>query len=361
MRILICHSSLGSGGIESMVSNLANEMVKTQDVTVCTIFDPKETDICYNRLSKDIKFFSMGKVRGGISLSLLFKLYNSIRKGKYDAVHLNGLFYYYFIAIILLHNKVKFFYTVHNDAVQENCLWDRQLLPLKKYCFKHKWMYPITISQTSKDSFEQLYGTPNHLIYNGVPKINSPSADLSEFKINRGATVFFNPARISEQKNQLMLCRVVTRLINDGYNCSLIIAGSNDAPEIEKQLQEFYSENIKFVGVRNDAVSIMKASDAMCLSSLWEGMPVALIEALSVGCIPVCTPVGGIKDVISDGINGILSYDTEEYSFYLALKRFLDLSTEQKKQIKSNCLQLFEEFNIENTSKEYVEYFKTAE
>ena len=51
MKILICHSSLGSGGIESMVVNLANEMSKTHDVSVLTIFKPRETDICFKRLS----------------------------------------------------------------------------------------------------------------------------------------------------------------------------------------------------------------------------------------------------------------------------------------------------------------------
>ena len=132
MKILICHSSLGSGGIESMVVNLANEMSKSHDVSVLTIFKPRETDICFKRLSGNIKTLTLGKNKPGISLSLLLGIIRLFLRNQYDVVHLNGFFYYYFLAVILFHHKTKFFYTVHNDAVQENCLWDRYLIWLKK-------------------------------------------------------------------------------------------------------------------------------------------------------------------------------------------------------------------------------------
>lgn len=48
----------------------------------------------------------------------------------------------------------------------------------------------------------------------------------------------------------------------------------------------------------------MAHCDAMCLPSIWEGLPVTLLEALSVGCIPICSNVGGIPDVIESGMNG---------------------------------------------------------
>lgn len=41
--------------------------------------------------------------------------------------------------------------------------------------------------------------------------------------------------------------------------------------------------------------------DAYALCSSYEGMPISLIEAIGVGCIPVCTPVGGIVDVVHNG------------------------------------------------------------
>lgn len=360
MKILICHSSLGSGGIESMVVNLANEMSKTHDVSVLTIFKPKETDICFKKLSGNIKPLTLGKTKPGISLSLLLGIIRFFSRNQYDVVHLNGFFYYYFLAVILFHHKTSFFYTVHNDAVQENCLWDKYLIWLKRFCFKHGWMHAITISNASQKSFFELYHTDNTLIYNGVPKSHCQKIDVSKYKFSDKTRIMLNPARISVQKNQLMLCRVVTRLLKEGYDCCLLIAGSNDDKQIFSSLEPYFCNRIIYLGERNDVVDIMNSVDAMVLSSEWEGMPVTLVEALSVGCIPVCTPVGGIKDVICDGVSGVLSIDTEENNYYTALKRFLSLTIEERGLISKKCQQLFEQFNIEHTSKEYIKCFSSV-
>lgn len=357
MKILIMHSSLGSGGIESMVVNLANAMSKTQDVAVCTIYQPKKTDICYNRLSSNVHFISLGKQNTGFSLRVLFRIYSLIRKGGYDAVHLNGFFYYYALAVLFLHRKTSFFYTVHNDAHKENCLWDKYLIFLKRFCFVHNWMHAVTISKTSQDSFLELYNAPNTLIYNGVPRPNVGKANLLDYKLTDRTRILLNPARISTQKNQLMLCRVVKRLISEGFDCSLIIAGSNDDLSIFAQIKPYLSDRICYIGERDDIVEIMSSVHAMCLSSSWEGMPVTLIEALSVGCIPICTPVGGICDVVNDDSNGLLSDDISEDSYYNAVKRFLQMSDVEIKQMAENCINSFSKFDIETTSSLYLELF----
>lgn len=50
MKILQIHHSLAGGGVESMVCGLANEMIKTEDVTVCSIFEPKPTDVFWYKI-----------------------------------------------------------------------------------------------------------------------------------------------------------------------------------------------------------------------------------------------------------------------------------------------------------------------
>ena len=50
-------------------------------------------------------------------------------------------------------------------------------------------------------------------------------------------------------------------------------------------------------------------------------MPVTLLEALSVGCIPICSPVGGIVNVVKHGVNGLLSKDSTEEEYYLTVKK----------------------------------------
>ena len=61
----------------------------------------------------------------------------------------------------------------------------------------------------------------------------------------------------------------------------------------------------------------------MCISSISEAMPLVLIEALYAGCIPICTNVGGIGEIIVDGENGFLSEGIDLNSYCDTLLRFI--------------------------------------
>ena len=128
---------MSGGGIEAMICGLANEMCgQGHDVTIGTIFKPKDSDIFWSRISPKVKKFSLGKVKEGFSIKELFTIYRAIKNGGYDVVNVHGFMYYYLIPIILLHKKVKFFYTVHSDASKESAPWDRRILQIKRLLFK---------------------------------------------------------------------------------------------------------------------------------------------------------------------------------------------------------------------------------
>ena len=63
---------------------------------------------------------------------------------------------------------------------------------------------------------------------------------------------------------------------------------------------------VVFAGFRTDATRLMAAFDAFALSSTYEGLPIALIEAMATGCPAVVTRVGGTPEVVADGVQGFL-------------------------------------------------------
>jgi glycosyltransferase involved in cell wall biosynthesis len=65
-------------------------------------------------------------------------------------------------------------------------------------------------------------------------------------------------------------------------------------------------ERFLLLGRRPDAVRILAAADVFVLSSVQEGLPVALMEALALGLPVVATNVGGIPEAVSDGVEGVL-------------------------------------------------------
>lgn len=360
MKILHIHPSMKSGGIEAMICALANEMAKTEDVTVCSIFVPASTDVFWNKLSSSVKKVTIGKTSPGFSLSILIKIFRFVCSGKFEIVNIHGMFYYYVLSVLLLHKKVKFFYTVHSDASMENTLWDQRILRIKKNCFKKELIHPITISATSQASFNSLYGCKSTLIYNGVVKPTILNDNpIHRYRQTNKTKVFIHAGRIDTPKNQVALCRIFQRLIAEGLDVVLLIAGAKQREDIFHGIEPYFCDRILYLGERNDVPQLMAYCDGMCLPSIWEGLPVILLEALSVGCIPICSNVGGIPDVIKSGFNGFLSASSSEEDYYAAMTLFLSLSSDVCMQIKKNCLNSFAKYDIRNSSRSYLNAYRT--
>ncbi|MEG1916825.1 MAG: glycosyltransferase family 4 protein [Muribaculaceae bacterium] len=362
MKILHIHPSLAGGGIEAMICGLVNEMTHMgHTVHVCTIFKPEIGDIFYHKLDPHVAKISIGKIKPGFSLKEVFKIYRIIKQGHYKVVHIHGFFYYYVLAVLLLHKRVKFFYTIHSDAYMENAKWDRQIFWLKKICFQKGYIHPIAISNVSQASFTSLYHCSSDLVYNGVPLphiTNEIPAIIKKSKITKDTLTLLHPGRIDTPKNQLVLCKVCQRLIDEGENIVLLIAGTKQNEGIYKTIKPYFSDRIQYIGERSDIPELLHASDAMCLPSIWEGLPVTLLEALSVGCIPICSPVGGIINVIHDGVNGFLSKSSSETDYYDTLRRFLHLSPADRTIIQKNCSTSFVRFDITHTTSEYIALYE---
>lgn len=359
MKILHIHPSMAGGGIEAMICGLVNEMAKVHDVTLCTIFEPKKDDVFEKKLSSSVHRISLGKKIPGFSIKEVFDIYRCIRKGDYDVVHIHGFFYYYALAVFLLHKRVKFVYTIHSDAAKENATWDKRFIRIKKYAFQKDYIHPVTISKESKRSFTAYYGLDSTLIYNGIPDYtyDTKVRKLTAYRFTDKTRVFLHPGRITEAKNQIVLVKVFNRLISED-DVVLLIAGQKQDMQIWSELEPYLNERIIYLGERSDVRDLLAESDAFCLPSIWEGMPVTLLEALSVGCIPICSPVGGIPEVINSGENGLLSSDSSEEAYYKALKSFVSYTDIEIMDMKQKCLKTFNKFRITEVAKKYIEVYK---
>ena len=359
MRIAQMHRSLGAGGIEAMVCSLSNELARENDVTVCTIVTPSPDDKFYRELSPGIRRETIGRTGEGKPFKEILRIARFVKNGNFDVVHIHGFFYYYSLAILLYHRKTCFCYTVHSDALKENNPWDLRILRFKRFCFRKGWIHPITISPASRESFSALYGCEGKLIPNGVQRpVPSSESTLSTFRITAGTKVFLHASRISPEKNQVMLCRVFDRLVREGRDVVLAIAGPVHHHEILDRMRPFFCDRIRFLDSRPDIPELLCTADGMCLTSFYEGLPVVLLESLAAGCIPICTPVGGILDVVKDSENGFLSEDVSEQSYYAALCRFLDLSEEDRQRMGRACLNTAQSYDIIHTAGEYGKYFQ---
>ena len=221
-------------------------------------------------------------------------------------------------------------------------------------------MFPITISKASQQSFMEVYNCDNKLIYNGIVQpLISEIDKTNKYKLNEKTKIFIHPGRISEAKNQIVLCSVFDRLIKEGYDVVLLIAGMREDELIYQKIKPYFNNRIIYLGERCDITDIMQFCDGFCLPSLWEGMPISLLAALATGCIPICSPVGGINDVIIDGFNGILSESPLELHYYESVRRFLEYSERDICLVKKRAKESFLAFNITTTAKKYFELYQS--
>lgn len=135
-----------------------------------------------------------------------------------------------------------------------------------------------------------------------------------------------NVARLVPQKGQSCLVEAVARVIETHPEVRLVLVG--DGPlrgELLSLAQERgIAGNFVITGLRIDVPAILAASDVFVLSSLWEGMPISLLEAMSAGCPAVATRVGGVGEVLEDGVTGLLVPPSDVAALAEAINRCLD-------------------------------------
>jgi glycosyltransferase involved in cell wall biosynthesis len=134
------------------------------------------------------------------------------------------------------------------------------------------------------------------------------TAARRELEIPEGASVVTTVGRLTAIKNQMLFLDVAARLIAEGRSTIFLVVGDGELRgELEAGARERGIANrVRFLGWRRDLAAIHAASDVFAITSLNEGTPVALIEAMASEVASVSTDVGGVRDVIIDESMGIV-------------------------------------------------------
>lgn len=358
MKILEIIPQLGrnGGGAERFVVDLCNKLSTDHKVTLLVFFNLDQNGFFAKEINSNVKVISLNK-HAGIDLRLPFLLRKLIHKENPDIVHTHLRAITYCLFAFLKPSKIKFIHTVHNDAEKEAdggiSKWCR------RFAFRTKRVTPVTISEESQRSFIDSYGITPPMIYNGRPaytdsqQYTTAKKELDELRQSVSSKIILNVARIQKQKNQIPLVKAVNNLSNK-HQLDLVIVGNATTTDIIQQINNISTKHIHLIGSRTNPRDYMRAADAFCLSSIYEGMPITLIECFSVGAIPICTPVGGIVNMIDDGKNGILATGTSQEEIEAAILRFLNLTDEQRAEMKRNSLASFTKYDMTTCAKNYV-------
>jgi glycosyltransferase involved in cell wall biosynthesis len=122
------------------------------------------------------------------------------------------------------------------------------------------------------------------------------------------AVVFAFVGRLVPIKDPSTLVRAFSLVASEVPSAQLMIVGDGELRAEVASLAESLglAGTVTFLGWRHDLCAVYGALDVLTLSSLSEGTPVALIEAMAAGRPSIATAVGGVPDVVTDGVTGIL-------------------------------------------------------
>jgi glycosyltransferase involved in cell wall biosynthesis len=133
-------------------------------------------------------------------------------------------------------------------------------------------------------------------------------AKRRELGIDGDGPVFGTIGRLVPQKGIDHLLHTMRLVVQRRPDATLVLAGTGNKEDELKALADTLgiADRVKFLGLRRDVAELLKVFDAYVLSSVWEGLPIALLEALAAGCPIVSTSVGGVPTVVQPGVNGEL-------------------------------------------------------
>lgn len=363
MKILQFIYSLCPGGAERFTVDLSNELAKKHDVTLYTFRDEKLNDQGFYKslLSDQVRIINL-KIPPGFNPRIVYILYRILKKESPDIVHMHlSVINYFLILSAIFKNKIKFVYTIHTLANYE--IRNKTELLIRRYVFKRSFISPVTISLEVLKSYKECYKHENaHLIINGRAAIeksvyfDEARQYVAGLRNTDDTVIFCHIARLDPNKNQKMLISVMNNLKNEGYDIHLIMIGGGF--DNSKEIMDIAGDNIHFLGSKLNATDYLFLSDALCLSSVVEGMPITLIEALACGCTPICTPVGGMKDTIKNGINGYISSSTNESDYSSIVKEYL---SNRNVICQERLVQYYHDhFSMKNCSANYEQLYNST-
>ena len=163
-------------------------------------------------------------------------------------------------------------------------------------------------------------------------------------------------ARLSPEKAVDSLLEAYARIQGKSH---LVIVG--DGPEhqslVSKSEELGINKRVTFLGLRSDVPDLIGQIDVFVLSSLREGTPMALLEAMSAGCSVVATKVGGIPKIVSNSALGVLVSPGDIDGLGKAIKELLVHPEKRKSLGMAARRHIAENYSIDNLRQQLIDFY----
>ena len=310
---------------------------------------------------KDINVIYLG--RGKFNPLTLIDLIKIIKASEINILHLHGYSSTNFGRIASLVTGIP--------CIVHEHLFDKGIPFYQKWadCFLGRITpYAIAVSGLVKDflvNSRSVSAEKIKVIYNGIPletfsDISSERNWKLKLNIPESHKVVAIIGRLHPIKGHCYFLEAAQQILRKYKDVTFLVVGDGDLLSTLQEQSRYLciTANVVFMGYCDDIPSLLHEVDINVISSLLEGGPLTLFEAMAAGCVTVSTDTIGLKDTIKEGENGFLvsPKDTEAITEKVLLLLNDDcLLSNMRKMAR----ELSRQYDISDTVRQFEEYYKT--
>lgn len=308
-----------SNGIITVMKMILSSSILSEKYDLCTI------PFSFPTLSR------YHKVLGSIKAIPAFLM--TVKKIHIVHIHHSTGFNFYMTGFfVFLSNVLKKKIVLHNHGADFKEFFYGQKT-FGQWCIKKTFEHAsavILLSLSWQQWHAQNIGTkPRWTVIPNPTPLNQPDAPC---RIMPDVGIVLYMSRLETRKGVYDLLDVIPRVVAEIPTITFVFAGDGDLDAVREKIEELnIRENVKLLGwvEKERKVDVLNNADIFILPSYNEGLPMALLEAMSFGIPSIATSVGGIPELIRDGENGIIIHPGDKRQLADAL---LALARDKKRR-----------------------------
>lgn len=350
MKILYVTEAMG-GGVFTYIVEMANILCKECEVYIAYNTRPQTPANYKEYFDKNVHLIQIKNFCRTINplkdILAGKELHQIAMQIKPDIIHLHSSKAGIIGRFIFAFNKAKLFYTPHGYSflMQNYSKTTRLIFRSLEKLFAIKKCK--TISCSLGEHMESVKLTANATYVNNGININEMSALCNKIApAEHKRFTLFTLGRICQQKNPILFNEIAIRCPDFDF----IWVGDGELKNL------LTAPNIKITGWcnREKALGYGAVADAFILTSLWEGLPMSLIEAMYMKKVCIVSDVIGNRDVIHNGKNGYVCKSVGEFvnTIYNIAK------TNNAKIVAEAYQEILDEYNVERMAQKYMEIYR---
>lgn len=328
LRIAMMLESDGPGGAEMMVFRLSEEL-RERGHTIVPVGPANGIGWLGDLFRGAGVSPQVFRIRGPVDPACLQGLVRLLREQQIDAVHSHEFTMAVYGAAASRLLGLPQVITMHGSMRTCSALRRRVAL---RWAMRNS-DHTVMVSRATSRQFAADLGLDEArftVVPNGVPVHGGNATHVrAEFGVRPDDCVLLAVGTLEPRKGHRVLLEALARLVSRGLSTpwKLIIAGGRGGDQHEALLQfveeEGLDDRVRIVTNRNDIPDLLALADIFVMPSLWEGLPMALLEAMIAGKAIIASAAFGIPEAIVDGRDGLLVTPGDIGSLSEALRNLL--------------------------------------